>query len=392
MGGNGQSVRKILAVTGIRSEYDLLYSTLVAIRDHPDLELQLIVTGTHLSDVYGRTVREIEADGFEVAERIESMLGSDTPSGRTKSVGIQIIGLVQACARLQPDFLLVVGDREEAIATAVVATYLNIPLAHMCGGDRTCSGMVDEQIRHATTRLAHLHLVMTEEHRERLVRMGEEPWRVHVVGHGGLDRLRSTPEISREKLSERLGIDLTKRPVGVLIQHNLSNEIASSSAQMKTTLEAVADYGMTTAILYPNSDTGSQEIIREIRTFANRLENSGIFPNLPRLDFVNLLRHADVLIGNSSCGVLEAPSLGLPVINVGHRQEGRLHADNIMFVPHDRRQILEAIRYVLTDSSFRGKLAKKKNVYGDGKTGPRVAEILATVELGPKLLHKDITY
>lgn len=384
--------RRIAVVSGIRSEYDILYSTLAAIRAHPNLELQLIVTGTHLSDVYGRTVSEIEADGFEIAERVESLLGSDSVSARAKSVGIQIVGLAQALSRLRPDIVVSACDREEAITTAVTATYLNLPIAHFCGGDRTCSGIVDEQIRHATTKLAHVHLVMTESHAQRVRQMGEQPWRVQVVGHGGLDRLLSTPQIARADLSGRIGIDVDRRPVGVVIQHAITNEISRSAAHMRITLEAVEELNLTTVIIFPNSDVGSVEIIRVIREFQERLPHCIVVPNLPRLEFVNLLRHADVLLGNSSAGILEAPTLGLPAVNIGRRQIGRETGDNVVFVQNDRAAIVGAVRHVLHDDAFRRRLAAKRNPYGDGCTGSRAADILAKVELGPELLHKDISY
>lgn len=384
--------RRILVVTGIRSEYDILYSTLTAINRHPKLELKVVVTGTHLASTYGETIHQIEADGFEIADRVESLLGSDTLAGRAKSVGIQIMGLTQAFSRLKPDMVMVLGDREEAITTAITAAYMNIPLVHLCGGDRTTSGIVDESIRHATTKLAHLHLTMTNTHKERIIRMGEQPWRVHEVGHGGLDRLISTPHLTRAELSTRLKIDMTKRPIGVVIHHNITNQISESADQMRVTLESAAAAGLTAAIIYPNSDVGSQAMIKEIVKFKTRMPTWGIFPNLPRLEFVNLLRHADVLVGNSTCGITEAPLLGLPVVNVGLRQFGREIADNIVFAPYNKREIVSAIHHVLTDRRFRRKLARKRSPYGDGRTDSQIAKILSTVELGPKLLLKDITY
>jgi UDP-hydrolysing UDP-N-acetyl-D-glucosamine 2-epimerase len=392
MGADGRMRRRVAVVTGIRSEYDILFSTLSAITQDPSLDLQLIVTGTHLANVYGRTVTEIESDGFDISERVESLLAADSVSGRAKSVGIQLTGLAQALSRLQPSIVVAPCDREESITAALAATYLNIPVAHLCGGDRTDSGIVDEQIRHATTKLAQLHLVMTEGHAERVRRLGEEPWRVRVVGHGGLDRLLSTPALSREELSSRVGLDLSRRPVGVVIQHAINNEIPLAAAHMRTTLEAVEALNLTAAIIFPNSDTGSQDIIRVIREFESRLPHCRVVANLPRLEFVNLLRHADVLIGNSSSGIIEAPSLGLPAINVGRRQVGREVADNVIFVHNDQDEIVQAVRRALADADFRERLARKRNPYGDGQTGPRIADILASVDLGPGLLNKTITY
>ena len=351
-----------------------------------------MVTGAHLSETFGRTVEEIEKDGFQIAERVESLLGSDTPRGRAKSIGVQITGLVQAFSRLEPDLLLAPCDREEAISTALAGTYLNLPVAHLYGGDKTESGIVDDQVRHAVTKLAHVHLVMTQEHAERVLRLGEELWRVHVVGHGGLDRLPREPELDRRQLSERLGIDLSEGPIGIVIQHAMSNDIERAAEHMQTTLDAVADSDLRGVIIYPNSDAGGQASIRAILQFTEGQDDWRAFPNLPRREFVNLLLHADVLVGNSTCGIQEAPSLGLPVVNVGPRQIGRLHGDNVLFVSHKRRKIVDAIHRALTDAEFLRLVVEKRNPFGDGRTGGRVAGILASLELGPRLLHKDITF
>ena len=386
------SRRRIAVVTGIRSEYDILYSTLRSIEAAPSLELQLVVTGTHLSDVYGLTVREIMSDGFAIAESVESLLGADSPTGRAKSAGLQLLGLAHAFGRLQPDLVLAPCDREEAITTALAATYLGIPVAHLYGGDKSDSGIVDEVIRHATTKLAHLHLVMAEPHRERVIRMGEEPWRVHVVGHGGIDRLLETPELTRSDLLARLELDPGERSLAVVIQHPMSNDIENAPAQMRLTLELVDEAGLAGVVIFPNSDVGSQPIIQVIREFTSARSHWRHSANLPRLEFVNLLRQAKLLVGNSSLGILEAPALGLPVINVGPRQVGRLHGENVLFVPHERTAILRAIETTLTDPQFRARVAARQSPFGAGDTGPRVASLLAETPLGAELLRKENTF
>lgn len=383
--------RRILAVTGIRSDYDIMSSVYRAIVAHPGLDLQLAVTGAHLSDAFGHTIDEIRADGFVIAEEIQSLLNGDQASFRVKGLGIQLQGLVQVAQRLQPDMLLVLGDREEAVTTALVGAYMNIAVAHVAGGDRVV-GNVDDQVRHAVTKLAHLHLVTNAESRQRILRLGEQPFRVFDVGNPGLDRLLETPAIDAAELSRRLGFPIADgEPLIMLIQHVISTESDDAYRQMKASLEAVRALGIKTVISYPNSDAGGQQMIRAIREYES-LPHLYAAKNIPRLEFVNLMRRASCLLGNSSAGILEAPLLRLPVINVGNRQRGRLHAENVAFVPHDTAQITQALQRAIFDANYRATVAVCVNPYGDGKSSPRIAEILATVELNDDMLIKDITY
>jgi len=384
-------MRKILGVTGIRSEYDIMSSVFRAITEHPDLQLELVVTGAHLSDVYGRTVQEIRRDGFVIADEIESLISGDQDSSRVKGLAVQLQGLVQTVTRVKPDWLLVLGDREESITTALVGAYMNIPVAHIAGGDRVV-GNVDDQVRHAVTKLAHLHFATNRESMERILRLGEQPFRVHQVGNPGLDRLLQVPQLSLAQISERLGVPLNEAtPFILLIQHVISTEIEQAYAQMRVTLEAVAELGLTTIISYPNSDAGGQQMIRAIREFEN-VKHLHAFKNVPRLEFVNLMRRAACLLGNSSAGILEAPLLKLPTVNVGNRQKGRLHAENVQFVPHDKEAIKSAVQRAVFDETYRESVRRCSNPYGDGHSSERIAHILATTPIDSNLLIKDITY
>ncbi len=385
------SRRRILGVTGIRSEYDIMSSVFAAIRGHRALSLQLIVTGTHLSPDYGETVREIRRDGFPIAEEIESLISGDRDSSRVKGLAIQLEGMVQACARLRPDVLLVLGDREEAMTTALVGNYLNIAVAHICGGDRAV-GNADDQVRHAVTKLAHLHFATNAESARRILRLGEQPFRVFDVGNPGLDRLRRTPKLSASQLSRRLGFPVEEgEPLVLLIQHPLSTEIDRAGEQMRVTLEAVEQLGLKTILSFPNSDPGSQDMIRVIESRRD-LPHLHIVRNAPRLEFINLMRRASCLLGNSSAGILEAPLIKLPVVNVGNRQKGRLHADNVQFVPHETRAIVRAVRRAVFDPAYRARVRRCRNPYGDGRSSARIARVLATIPLNQRLLIKDITY
>ena len=383
--------KKILAVTGIRSEYDIMSSVFRAIEAHPNLDLHLVVTGAHLSDAYGNTIDEIRADGFVIADEIESLLNGDQASFRVKGLAIQLQGLVQTVTRIKPDILLVLGDREEAMTTALVGAYMNIPVAHIAGGDRVI-GNVDDQVRHAVTKLAHLHFVTNQESKERILRLGEQPFRVFDVGNPGLDRLLEVPVIDASELTRRLGFAIVDgEPLVMLIQHVLSTEIDQAYEQMKVSLEAVRELGIKTVLSYPNSDAGGQQMIRAIREYET-LPFLYTAKNIPRLDFVNLMRRASCLLGNSSAGILEAPLLKLPVINVGNRQRGRLHAENVQFVPHDKDRIVEAVRQATFDLEYRKTVSVCSNPYGDGQSSARIAELLASIPLDDKLLIKDITY
>ncbi len=383
--------RKVLGLTGIRSEYDIMSSVFSAISRHPALDLQLAVTGAHLTEDYGHTIDVIHADGFVVAEEIESLLSGDRASSRIKGLAIQLQGLVQSVARLKPDILLVLGDREEAMTTALVGAYMNIPVAHIAGGDRVI-GNVDDQVRHAVTKLAHIHLVTNSESADRVLRLGEQPFRVFNVGNPGLDRLLEVPQMDSTALSARLGFTIVDgAPLLMVIQHVISTEIDQAYDQMRITLEAVRELGLPTVLSYPNSDAGGQQMIRAIREFES-LPNLYTAKNIPRLEFVNLMRRASCLLGNSSAGILEAPLLKLPVVNVGNRQRGRLHAGNVQFVAHDKFQVAKAVQRAIFDDEYRASVSACTNPYGDGQSSARIAEVLATIQLDDALLIKDITY
>ncbi|GHD46990.1 GDP/UDP-N,N'-diacetylbacillosamine 2-epimerase (hydrolysing) [Marinobacter persicus] len=384
-------MRTVLGVTGIRSEYDIMSSVFHAIKEHPELSLQLAVTGAHLSDAYGRTVDDIRNDGFEIVDEIESLINGDQAAARVKGLGIQLQGLVQTVSRVRPDWLLVLGDREESIATALVGAYMNIPVAHVAGGDRVV-GNVDDQVRHAVTKLAHLHFTTNRESSERILRLGEQEFRVFNVGNPGLDRLLQVPDLDIGTIGDRLGFSVpVDKPIVMVIQHVISTEIDDAYRQMRVTLEAVAELGLPTILSYPNSDAGGQQMIRAIREFEH-LPEIHAFKNIPRLEFVNLMRRSSCLLGNSSAGILEAPLLKLPVINVGNRQKGRLHAENVQFVSHDKSQIKRAVTKACFDLDYRAYVGNCANPYGNGRSSSLIADTLAHTPIDEKLLIKDITY
>jgi GDP/UDP-N,N'-diacetylbacillosamine 2-epimerase (hydrolysing) len=383
-------IRKVLAVTGIRSDYEVLVPVLSAINSHKGLDLQIVVSGAHLSNSFGLTVEEIEKDGFEIVDRIESLLSSDTLESRARGLGIQLLGLVQTVSRVRPDFLLVLGDREEAISTALVGAYMNIPVAHVCGGDRVV-GNVDDQIRHAASALSSIHFTSNKESAERLIRMGEQPFRVFNFGNPGIDKLVSEPHLTKQEISKMLNFDLGDDPFLVILQHVISSESDFAYSQMKTTLQAIKNLGLKTIIIFPNSDAGGWELIKVIEEYEDT-PSFKVAKNLPRNLFINLLRHANCLVGNSSAGIMEAPALKLPVVNIGNRQKGRLHAENVQFVQHDEHQICSAVTKAVFDQDYIDSLESCSNPYGSGQAAKLIADKLATIELTNELLIKDLTF
>ena len=377
--------RRVLGITAIRSEYFLQRAILRAIVDHPELELQLVVTGAHLSPLHGHTVKEIEADGFPIVARIENLIYSDRDAARLKGAAAQLQVLAHVVDELRPDWLLVPADREESMTLALCGTYMNIATAHYAAGDRVV-GNADDMIRHAVSRLSHLLLTTHEQARERLIKAGEEEWRVHNVGHAGIDRLRSTEQISTSDLAHALGVKHIDDQFAVIIQHPLTSEIENAGSHMRETLSAILDLGLQAFVSYPNSDPGSNQIIEAIEE-SKQNPRVSVFKNIPDREFVNLLRRATVLIGNSSLGLLEAPYLKLPVVNVGRRQSERHHSSNVFFVPADREAIVRQVRAILDNQ-----IGECENPFGDGHTGERVAELLATTPIDEKLLNKDLSY
>ncbi len=383
--------KKILGITGIRSDYDILSSVFKAIEINPNLDLEIIVTGTHLSDKHNHSISEVERDGFRIVQKIDSFIDSDSLEARVLGLAEQIKGITMRVKSSRPDILLVLGDREESIALSLVGSYMNIPIAHICGGDRVV-GNVDDQIRHAVSKLSHLHFVSNQESYERLIKMGEQKFRIFNVGNPGLDRLKETPEMSIHELNKNLSIDLNDdEPFIVMIQHVISSEYQDGYFQMNETLKALDVLGFKSLIIYPNFDPGSEKLIEALHLYKD-VDHFYIKQNLPRLEFVNLLRKASCLIGNSSAGILESSFLKLPVVNIGNRQKGRLHAENVEFTKHDSNLIQEAIKKALFDEKYKSIVKNCTNPYGNGDSSIKIANILDQTEINKEFSIKDISY
>lgn len=380
--------RKIAVITGTRADYGIYYSVLKAIEKHENLELALIVCGMHLCPEFGMTVNAIEKDGFPIADRLETILASDTGAAMAKSIGITLVSLTQSLERIKPDIVLVLGDRGEMIAGALAAIHMNIPIAHIHGGEVT--GTVDESIRHAVTKLSHIHLATTEDSRKRIISMGEREENVYVVGAPGIDYIKNTEYLPREEVLKRLNLKNDK--IFIMTQHPVTTERDLVQWQVKQTLDAVVEMGIQTIISYPNSDNGGREIIRVIEEYRAKYNFLKVFKNLSQVEYLSLLNIADAMIGNSSSGIIEAPSFKLPVINIGTRQEGRLRACNVIDVGYKKEEILKGINKALDDAEYMGKLRECINPYGDGNSGMRIAKILSEVNIDRKLIQKRITY
>ena len=381
-------MRHIIYLTGNRADYGVFFYPLKEIIQHPDLELSLIVTAMHLAPEFGFTAQAIEYDGFPIAARIETLLAGDSGGSMSRSIGIGIQGITQALENLQPDILIVLGDRGEMLAGAIAAAHLNIIVVHVHGGE--VSGTIDESIRHAITKISHVHFPSTQENAQRIIRMGEEPERVHVVGAPGLDYLRLTEPLSRDDIENDLDIDFSK-PVLLMTQHPVTTEVESAATQMQITLEAIKTIGAQTIVTYPNADSGGRVMIRVLDEYKS-LPFIRIRKSLGQKRYVSILRYASAMIGNSSSGIIESTFFGLPVINIGSRQQGRQRAENVLDVPHRQAAIMKAIRIALNDQDFILRSRNCKNPYGDGHAGERIARTLANISLDRKNLQKRLTY
>jgi len=380
--------KTIAVVTGIRSEYHILQPVMRAIENHPHLSLQVIVTGTHLRSDFGNTWKLVNQD-FKITAKIPSLYEGNQLVDRARSLGRQTEALSRCFEKLDPDMICVLGDREESLAVSSACTFLNRACVHISGGDRSF-GSIDDIVRHAVTKLSHLHLPTTQENRQRIVKLGEETWRVKAVGASGLDRLKETKKISRKQLMSTVGLE--DEDFVVVLQHPLSSEVKQAAQQMKLTLQSIKKSGLASLVIYPNSDAGSQDMIQVISDF-KKPKNWKVHTTLESSIYVNALRHAVALVGNSSAGLLEAPFMSCPAINIGTRQSQRTSGKNLIRVPHNKEKILKALKKA-KNKRFREELKQPKNrfIYGDGNTGKRIAKILANTPINDKLLNKKITY
>lgn len=373
-------MRKLCFVTGTRAEYGLIYWLLREVSSDPELQLQLVATGMHLAPEFGATYQVIEEDGFTIDWKVDMLLSGDSGYAMSKSVGLGIIGFTDAFRILQPDILVLTGDRFETLAAAQAAMFLNIPIAHLYGGEVT-EGAIDESIRHAITKMAYIHFTATESYRKRVIQLGEAPERVFNYGAPGLDHLTKTKLLSRNELSQALQFHLD-RPYFLVTYHPDTlgqHSSALSFQELLKALEQFNDYAV--IITKPNADAGGRELIGLIEDYARtRADNVYVSASLGQVKYLSAMKYAAAVVGNSSSGIIEAPAMKVATVNIGDRQQGRLRSKSIVDCQPQAHQIVEALRLVLS-RSFQADVQRQIPAYGSGGASESIKEILKNIKL-----------
>ncbi|MCR4378641.1 MAG: UDP-N-acetylglucosamine 2-epimerase [Rhodospirillales bacterium] len=393
--------KRIIAVfTGNRAEYGLQFPILKAIAEHPRLDYRLIVSGAHLDDNFGRTLDEIRNDGFEIHAEVKIDMAEDTLYATAQAIGTGVLSMSQALDRIKPDMLVVYADRFEGFAAVIAGTQMNVPTAHIEGGDITEGGALDDSVRHAMTKLSHLHFTTNQQASNRVMAMGEEPWRVHTVGFPAIDLIQDGNYATSQEVEKTLSLDL-KHPIVLFTQHSVTTEFNQASTQVAPSLEAMkrlASDGAQVILTYPNNDAGGRHIISALETFsAENPNNIQLHRSLGRYLYHGVLalaRDASVrvaCVGNSSSGIKETPAFGCPTVDVGSRQAGRLRGVNVLNADYDANNIYDNVRKCFNDKAFRADCRTGQNPYGLGDAGKKIADILADVPLNQNLIRKGMT-
>ena len=393
--------RTIAIFTGNRAEYGLQKPIINAIKNDPRFDYKLIVSGAHLDKNFGKTIDEIEKDGIEIYAEAKISALEDDSAFTSLSIGHAIIEISNILDELKPDIFIVYADRFEGLAAMIASTQMNIPTAHVEGGDLTEGGALDDSVRHAMTKLAHFHFTTNEDSTSRILKMGEEPWRVHTVGFPAIDLIKAGDFDSQEQIIDKFKLNLQK-PIILFTQHPVTTEPQDAKLQIReslSALEAIWEEGAQLILTYPNNDMGSSEIIEELQNFHSaHMDNTWLSPSLGRRTYHGVLALASnqdnlvVCVGNSSSGIKETPAFGCPTVNIGSRQESRLRSVNVIDAGYSSEQILAALHKAIYDKEFRRTAASCENPYFLGGASKRIAEILATEELGTKALRKKMTY
>lgn len=393
--------QRIIAVfTGNRAEYGLQYPILRAIAAHPKLEYRLIVSGAHLDRNFGRTLVEIEADGFRVHGEAKIEMKEDSLYATAQAIGSCVLSVSKLLSEMKPDLLVVYADRFEGFGAVIAGTQTNIPTAHIEGGDLTEGGALDDSVRHAMTKLSHLHFTTNAQATNRILAMGEEKWRVHTVGFPGIDLIQDGIYAKPGELVERYGLDL-KRPIVIFTQHSVTTEFQAAADQVLQSLRALrrlAAEGVQVVVTYPNNDAGGRNIIAEIeRMVTEHPANIDVHRSLGRYNYYGIIglardfRARVVCAGNSSSGIKETPAFGCPTVNIGSRQDGRLRGANVIDVGYDEDAIYSAITRCIHDEGWRQICRRTSNPYGIGDAGKKIAHVLSTVALDQRLIRKRMT-
>lgn len=372
-------MRKICVITGTRAEYGLLRWIMQGIKDDSELRLQIIATGMHLSPEFGLTYRSIEEDGFYIDRKVEMLTSSDTAVGITKSMGLGMIGFADALNELEPDLVIVLGDRFEIFSAVSAALLARIPVAHIHGGEST-EGVIDESIRHAITKMSHLHFVSAEEYRRRVIQLGERPERTYLVGAPGIDSIKRLKLLDRTQLEESLNFKLGAKSL-LITFHPVTLEKATARNQFEELLASLELMKDTQLIFtMPNADTDGRELIKVVEDFVSRHPNAKSYTSLGQLRYLSCLAQVDGVVGNSSSGLLEAPSFRKGAVNIGDRQRGRLQAESVINCEPNRESISAALRRLYSDE-FQSNLQCVKNIYGEGGASDAIVSIVKKTSL-----------
>lgn len=376
-------MKKISILTATRAEYGLLKPIINKLKKVPDFDVRVVVTGAHLSPEFGLTYKEIEQDGIQIDEKIEILLSSDTPSSISKSMGLAMISFADYFARLNPDMLIVLGDRYETLAVCCTAMNQKIPIAHLYGGETT-EGAVDESIRHAITKLSYLHFTSTEEYRRRVIQLGEQPNRVFCVGAIGIENILNEKFMNKAELEQSINFKLD-RPYAVITFHPVTLENNNSAEQFKALLDICKNHkGMKFIFSKANADADGRVINKLIDSFVIVNNNAAAFTSLGMVRYLSAVKYSSMVVGNSSSGLIEAPSFGVPTINIGDRQKGRLQADSVINCEPVKDKIEKAFILALT-KEFKDIAYKTINPYGDGNTSGKIVDAIKDFLLNDKI-------
>lgn len=381
-------MRKIAVITGARSEYGLLKSTIQKINENINLELQLIVTGTHLSKKYGYTVSEIEQDGFKISKKIVIIDEKNNNICFESSKLLKEIN--EAFQNLKPDLLLILGDRYEIFMAATAAMFMNIPICHISGGEIT-EGAIDDKIRHSITKISNIHFPGAEEYAENIAKMGEERWRIFNVGDPGIENVKNIKLYKAKEIKEKIGFNVDENTL-VVTFHPVTLEINNTEQYIDNLISALKRFDNKIIITYPNSDEGSDIIINKIKQYEAENSNVMVFKSLGIQLYLSVIRKSGVVIGNSSSGIVEAPYFKIPVVNIGNRQKGRLMAKNIINCNYDSDEIFKSIKKALTNEYKEYAKNETVSLYGNGNTSEKIVKILETIDIDQKLIKKKLVW
>lgn len=370
---------RILALTSTRSDYDLMSGVYRALHDDPTVELKLLVSGAHLSPQFGLTVDLIRKDGFDLLSEAETLISGDSKASRLKTASNLLSSAIDLVRTYSPNMMIFAGDREDVLIAATIGAFLGIPTVHFFGGDHAADGHVDNPVRHATSKLSTAHFVSIEQHRQRLLCLGEDDSRIFVIGSVALDKFLSEPVLERHAVLKGVGAksNATTSSLAVLIFHPVDQEREVAPDLVRSGVEMLIKQGFHVLIGAPNPDPGNQQLMETMHALNQRPEVT-YYGNTSRANFVNLMRHADLMVGNSSAGILEAASVGLPVINLGERQRGRMSGRNVIFCDGDRSSLKDALREMQSEA-FKAGMATLTNPYGDGHSAAKAARLLASI-------------